>query len=129
MWFIRKDSSEWRVSEAAPKFGAAVLERSAAGEAVLIMPASAGISVNGIPIATGIHVLQHKDEVSAPDGTLAYFSIEALPQVVSFTGPAARCGRCRSAIEAGAAAVQCLCAVWYHHAEPPASSMASARCA
>jgi hypothetical protein len=117
-WFIRQDSV-WRLTNTPPSFGVTVVERTGAGESVLLAPPGASVAINGVPFTKGIHVLEHKDEISQPDGTLAYFTTEALPQIVSFSGPPAKCGRCRSALQAGAVAVRCACGVWYHHVDPP----------
>jgi hypothetical protein len=118
VWFIRENSA-WHRTETTPRFGAAVVERTTAGEPVVIVPLGSAIAINGVPIVNSIHLLQHKDEISAADGTLIYFSTEGVPKVISFPGPTAKCGRCRTEILAGAAAVQCACEVWYHHTDPP----------
>ena len=118
MWCIRENGT-WRRTETAPTFDPAVVERTAAGEPVVIVPFGTAIAINGVPLVNGIHLLEHKDEISTADGTLIYFSAEAVPKATSFPGPKANCGRCRTEIPTGAAAVQCACGVWYHQADPP----------
>jgi hypothetical protein len=118
-WFIRENSA-WRRTQTAPlSFAPSAVELTAAGEWCLLAPRDAAMAVNGLPLLNGIQILQHRDEVAATDGTIAYFTDEVLPEVVSFFGPATKCGRCRSAIAEGAAAVKCACGVWYHNSDPP----------
>jgi hypothetical protein len=112
-WFVRENSSRWRRAETAPSFTPAAIERTAGGEWIILAPPSAAISVNGIPVQSGVQLLRHKDEVAAEHGRIAYFTTEVVPEVVTFSGPTAKCGRCRKPIAEGATAVRCACGVWY----------------
>ncbi|MBW2295893.1 MAG: hypothetical protein JRG89_12595 [Deltaproteobacteria bacterium] len=77
------------------------------------------LRVNGVPVATGLRVLAHRDELRmGVGGPLLYFSNEALPRVVAYDPAAsdetAHCPRCRRLIEPGTLAVQCPgCRVWH----------------
>lgn len=117
-WFIRENST-WRRTETAPNFAPVAVELTAEGDCFLLVPPDASVTVNGNPVLNGIHLLRHKDEVAAIEGAIAYYTTDGLSEVVSFPGPAAKCGRCRSSILEGASAVKCACGVWYHQSDPP----------
>lgn len=112
-WFVVENSA-WRRTEHPPTLAPAVLDVTAAGEWLILAPPGTAVAINGIAVQSGIALLQHEDEIASADNTIAYFTAETLPEVVSFSGRAAKCGRDRSVITEGAAAVRCACGVWYH---------------
>ncbi len=77
--------------------------------------------VNGLPLAaTGIHVLNDRDEVLLNDRTRLYFSTERLARAEPFVAGEVEtiCPRCKKPIETGTLAVPCPgCDVWYHEDE------------
>jgi hypothetical protein len=85
---------------------------------VLLAPPGGGVRVNGQRLVRGIRVLEHRDEVMDADGAVAYFSTEEPPEPVRYSGPAAKCGRCRASIALDSLAIKCACGVWYHHGDP-----------
>jgi len=101
-------------------FGAArILHRATPeGDAwVLLGPPS--VVVNGMPLDTGIRVLQDRDELRSGD-VRTFFSSEALAAVAPFIpGPTtACCPRCKLEIVAGSAAVRCPgCKIAHHQTE------------
>ncbi|HLF84581.1 MAG TPA: hypothetical protein VI837_10435 [Blastocatellia bacterium] len=87
---------------------------------VLIAGAGSGVSVNGLPLATGMRVVSDRDEIRIPGVSKLYFSTESLARVEEFSGSDQTlfCPRCKQEIEKGAAAVKCpACAVWHHQTE------------
>ena len=87
---------------------------------VLIAGVGAEVSVNGMPLATGIRVLSDRDEIRVSSADSYYFSTESLASVEAF--PASEhtlfCPRCKQEIDKGAAAVKCpACGVWHHQTE------------
>ena len=85
----------------------------------LLAGRSAGVRVNGSPLALGIRALVDKDEIWA-GGHRIFFSAEELAGVVPFPGLAqpAFCPRCKQKIEPGDLAVCCpACHAWSHQSE------------
>jgi hypothetical protein len=83
-----------------------------------MVPPGGRAAVNGLPLSAGLHVLSHKDEIRLNDGSAIHFSVEVLPQPRPYLGPAAKCGRCHTALEPGCPVVHCSCGVAYHHGSP-----------
>jgi len=90
---------------------------------VLLSEPSSGVRVNGVPLALGIHVLRHRDEIvaaGAPDGSRRWFfsgecvvDVRPLPEEYA----PATCPRCKRRISVGGPAVQCpntSCGAWFH---------------
>jgi hypothetical protein len=75
------------------------------------------IAVNGVPLTTGIRVLDDRDEITAPGRGSVFFSTERLARCEPLP-PAERplvCPRCRQPIAIGSPAVRCpRCALWHH---------------
>jgi hypothetical protein len=87
---------------------------------VLVAGSGTGVSVNGMPLVTGIRVVGDRDEIRVPGSGSFYFSTETLARVEEFVAAEQTlfCPRCKQAIEAGAAAVKCPgCGVWHHQTE------------
>jgi hypothetical protein len=87
---------------------------------VLIAGAGSGVSVNGVPLATGMRVVSDRDEIRIPGVSNLYFSTESLARVEEFSGSDQTlfCPRCKQEIEKGAAAVRCpACGVWHHQTD------------
>jgi hypothetical protein len=99
----------------------------------VLVEASARLRVNGAPIgATGIRVLEHKDEISLQGLGCVFYSAEGLAEVVPFPEfeRAVYCGRCRQALTPGNPAVQCPdCGVWHDQSEALGCWLYSASCA
>jgi hypothetical protein len=99
-----------------------LLLRTAGAETswVLIAGSGTGVSVNGMPIATGIRVVADRDEIRVPGAGSFYFSTETLARVEEFPASeqALFCPRCKQEIEHAAKAVRCPgCGVWHHQTE------------
>jgi hypothetical protein len=117
-WFNRA-GTQWLLAGAAPVFEDAVLHQLQDGVFCLFVAPDSGIAINGSPAAKlGVHVLVHKDEIRRGDGSVLYFTSEALPEVISISGQKSKCGRCRALIEESKPAVRCICGVSYHHGDP-----------
>lgn len=87
---------------------------------VLIAGTGLGVSVNGLPLATGMRVVSDRDEIRIPGVSNLYFSTESLARVEQFSGSDQTlfCPRCKQEIENGASAVRCpACGVWHHQTE------------
>ena len=87
---------------------------------VLIAGAGLGVSVNGLPLATGMRVVADRDEIRIPGVSCLYFSTESLARVEEFCGSDQTlfCPRCKQKVEKGEAAVKCpACGVWHHQTE------------
>jgi hypothetical protein len=87
---------------------------------VLIAGAGSGVSVNGLPLATGLRVVSDRDEIRIPGASNLYFSTESLARVEEFSGSGQTlfCPRCKQEIEKGSRAVRCpSCSVWHHQTE------------
>ena len=100
---------------------------------VVVASHDAPLRVNGIPLgAAGARVLNDRDEISIPGMGSAYYSAEALAQVVAFPGSERPvfCGRCRQAIQPGSPAVRCPgCQIWYDQSQEFPCWQYSATCA
>jgi len=100
-----------------------LLIRSDSGQAnswVLIANATSGVSVNGIPLATGIRVVSDRDQIRVPGAREFYFSTETLARIEQFPGSEQTifCPRCKQEIEKGTSAVKCPgCGVWHHETD------------
>ena len=87
---------------------------------VLIAGAGSGVSVNGLPLATGLRVVSDRDEIRVPGVSNLYFSTESLARVEEFSGSVQTlfCPRCKQEIGKGSMAVKCpSCGVWHHQTE------------
>ena len=75
------------------------------------------VLVNGSRVWLGLAALTDRDEIRLPDGSVRYFSTEALARVEPYTPatPGGRCPRCRQPIQPNTDAVRCPgCALWHH---------------
>lgn len=96
----------------------AAFRRAAAGQLCALAAAKSPLRINGQGVtATGLRVLVHKDQVQFGDAVYHYTS-DTPPVSGPYSGPAAKCVRCRAAIDGGSPAVQCACGAWFHHGEP-----------
>lgn len=100
----------------------AILLRSAGvgGARWVLLAASPGVLVNGVPLFTGIRVLLDRDELRLGAACSVYFSSEALATVEDFPGSEQPlfCPRCKQEIVRGAKAVRCpQCGVWSHQTD------------
>jgi hypothetical protein len=87
---------------------------------VLVAGVRAGVSVNGLPLATGMRVVSDRDEIRVPGVSNVYFSTECLARVEVFAGRGQTlfCPRCKQEIEMGSPAVKCpACGVWHHQTD------------
>jgi hypothetical protein len=87
---------------------------------VLVAGAGSGVSVNGLPLATGLRVVSDRDEIHIPGVSNLYFSTESLARVeeLSASGQTLFCPRCKQEIEKGSMAVRCpSCGVWHHQTD------------
>jgi hypothetical protein len=115
--------------------GAALLlcSRGPEGEAWLVMGATqAGVRLNGAPLRTGVRVLQDRDELDVDGLGRVFFSEERLVRVEPFPGGERPvfCPRCKQAISAGSASVQCpQCRVWHHQCDDLPCWTYAERCA
>ena len=112
----------WQRFNAGPAAPSAILLRSesGSGERWVLMTASESARVNGLPLPTGIHVLDDRDEICLGSLRPVYFSTEGLATVEEFPGSArpVACPRCTLDIAPGTWAVRCPhCRVWYHQSE------------
>jgi len=99
---------------------AALLVGCGAAGWALLAGAAAGVSVNGLPLVTGIRALRDRDEVRIGEAEPVFFSTESLAAVEPFPGAgrAIFCPRCKQEIPVGARAVRCpQCGVWHHQTE------------
>ena len=88
---------------------------------VVMAGPDAQLRVNGVPLdAIGLRVLADRDEISIPGAGSAYYSAEALPEIVPFPGAdrVVLCGRCRQEIVRGSPSVKCPgCGTAYHETQ------------
>jgi hypothetical protein len=96
------------------------LGRGAGGGIGLLARAGTPVRVNGLPVAAGFRVLEHRDEILI-GRTRLFFSAESTPVQVEFRQPAGTrpptCPVCRGPIRDGDQAVRCPgpgCGLWYH---------------
>lgn len=100
-----------------------LLIRTDSGKAnswILIANATAGVSVNGIPLLAGIRVVSDRDQIRMRGAHEFYFSTETLAHIQPFPGGEQTmfCPRCKQEIESGTSAVKCpACGVWHHQAD------------
>ena len=90
------------------------------GSWVLIAGVGSCVTVNGIPMATGIRVVSDQDRIRVPSADDVYFSTESLARVEDFPGldQISFCPRCKQEIEKSARAVKCpSCGVWHHQTD------------
>jgi hypothetical protein len=106
---------------------------SGSGTRWVLMTASDSVRVNGLPLTTGIHVLDDRDEICLGTPQPIYFSTEVPAAVEVFPGFARPvvCPRCTLEIAPGTqAAVRCPnCGVWHHQSEEYPCWTYSPRCA
>jgi hypothetical protein len=85
----------------------------------LVAAPGRGLLINGEPLASGIAVLRHRDEIRLGGRPPAYFSSERLAQIETYRdtdGP--RCPRCAQTISPGDACVRCPSCEVLHHQRP-----------
>ena len=90
------------------------------------------VYINGIPLDTGIRLLQNRDEVRIDGRDPLFFSTEVLPFVESFTAADrdVYCPRDKSKVEPGTPSVRCpQCGVVYHQSEDRPCYTYSPHCA
>ncbi len=115
--------------------GAALCRRSTPGGRetwVLLSRPSVDLRLNGVPLQTGIRVLEDRDAIQLSDGSPTYFSSERLAEVELFPGSPepVYCPRCKTEIEAGTPAVRCPgCDSWHHQSETFGCWLYAERCA
>jgi predicted RNA-binding Zn-ribbon protein involved in translation (DUF1610 family) len=112
----------------------AILMRSPGAGATrwVLLAASQGVLVNGLPLHTGIRVLSDRDEICLGAAGAVYFSTETLATVEVFPGSEqpVYCPRCKQEIAPGSNAVKCpQCGVWHHQSEELPCWTYSPRCA
>jgi hypothetical protein len=102
----------------------AILVRSAGSGSTrwVLIAASPGVLMNGVPLLTGIRVLLDRDEIRLGAARTVYFSSETLATVEDFPGSeqAMFCPRCKQEIARGVKAVRCpspRCRVWHHQTD------------
>ena len=83
---------------------------------LLLVDAASSARVNGVPVATGLALLDDRDEIVVADGSRFLVSFEEIAAVEPFPlAKAVPCARCRLPIEPGTPGVRCpLCAIWAH---------------
>jgi hypothetical protein len=87
---------------------------------VLIAGTHRAVRVNGYPLATGLRVLAHRDEVRVAGAGVVWFSTERLARVVEFPGSSSpvQCARTKVTLTPGMPAVRCpQCRTWYAQSE------------
>jgi uncharacterized C2H2 Zn-finger protein len=76
----------------------------------LLAATGSRLAVNGLPVLSGLKVLEHRDEITA-SGARFVFSEESLPEVFEFHPEPLerelRCSLCRGAIQDGMTVVRC----------------------
>jgi hypothetical protein len=78
------------------------------------------ISINGIPLTLGIHVLRDRDEIRWSREGFGFYSSEKLASVVGFPQADRKiiCPRCKQEIVPETPAVRCPnCGIWYHQSQ------------
>jgi len=97
------------------------LERAAgAGSGwLLVCGGEDDVVLNGLPLATGIRVLEDRDEIRLPGAGRCFFSTERLAEVRPYSGDGMRrCPRCRRPLEAGDSSVRCpSCDLQFHQTD------------
>jgi hypothetical protein len=87
---------------------------------IVIAGDGSDISINGIPLFLGIHVLRDRDEIRWSREGFGFYSSEELASVVSFPQADRKifCPRCKQKIVPETPAVQCPnCGIWYHQSQ------------
>jgi len=87
---------------------------------ILIAGPGSGVSVNGVPLVSGIRAVADRDEIRIAGASNFYFSTERLARVEALPGSdqVLYCPRCQQEITAGSLAVKCPgCGVWHHQIE------------
>ena len=125
-WVVRSVTEEKETlfaSEGSETGERAVLVRAGGsapgGSEVFALLGSTSVRINSARLATGLKVLQDRDQVRIGSGQPSYFSTERLPRVEPFPGADRKimCPRCHLEISAGMPAVRCPnpgCGVWHH---------------
>jgi hypothetical protein len=120
---VTEDTESLFASEGSATGERAVLVRARgsvpAGSEVFALLGSTSVRINSARLATGLKILQDRDQVRIGSGQPSYFSTERLPRVEPFPGAERKifCPRCKTEIEAGMPAVRCPdpgCGVWHH---------------
>ncbi len=113
--------------------GAAMVRRTSAGRKgwLLLVPPDAPVRVNGVPVRTGIRMLDDRDSIRLGDAPQLYFSTERLAAVVA--QPRGErpgyCERCKTVIEVGSPAVECpQCGARHHQSDELPCWTYAARC-
>jgi hypothetical protein len=78
------------------------------------------VIVNGVPVTSGLHVLDDRDDIRVGGLEPAFFSTERLARTESCPDSGRRliCPRCRQEVAAGTPAVCCpACGIWHHQAD------------
>ena len=88
----------------------------AAGPGWALLGGDARLLLNGEPVAVGLALLRHKDELRLDGEAPLYFSMERLAAVEAYAGDdAPRCPRCQQSIAREELAVRCPgCGVLHH---------------
>jgi hypothetical protein len=82
-----------------------------------LVPDGAAIRHNGVPVAAGLRMLNHRDTLALEGGESLFFTTEELAHVEAYAGPTVTCPRCRREVLPGHASVRCpCCGVVYHEA-------------
>jgi len=87
---------------------------------VVIAGPASGVSINGVPLVSGIRAIVDRDEIRVGGNGNVYFSTERLARIEEFPGSAqtSYCPRCQQEISTGTTAVRCPgCGVWHHEVE------------
>jgi hypothetical protein len=92
---------------------------SGGGAWCLLVGEAGAAEVNGVPVAPGVAVLDHRDQIETRGGRTLFLSLEQRARVVPFPGAAAvACARCRLEITPGAPATRCpRCGVYAHESQ------------
>lgn len=102
--------------------GATVVRRTSAGRKgwLLLVPPDAPVRVNGVPVRSGIRMLDDRDSIRLGGSPQIYFSTEQLAAVAA--QPRGErptyCDRCKTAIDVGSPAVECpQCGARHHQSD------------
>jgi hypothetical protein len=86
---------------------------------ILFAEPAAGVRVNGLPMQTGLRLLDDRDEIGLPHSPTLFFSTEMLARLepMPSSDRSKSCPRCKRPIVVNAPAVRCpnsRCGLWYH---------------
>ncbi|HLG05507.1 MAG TPA: hypothetical protein VI383_05090 [Gemmatimonadales bacterium] len=124
-WFVLPlEREELALSDIPPRQdrGALLVKSAPSGrpEWHLLARDDSGITVNGLPLFSGVRTLLDRDEIGVPGLGPLFFSTERLARVepLPAAGPEIHCPRCRQPVAPGTPAVRCpSCEVWHHSSE------------